>query len=108
MPSTKWSAKRKRQYEHIKEGVLRRGESGSLAEEIAARSVNKERAEHGESITGSASSVDDIASGRQDGISSHEGTGWRTLAQLRDEAGQRGINWRSSMNKPQLLQALQR
>ena len=64
MPSTQWSAKRKRQYQHIKDSVLARGQSEPLAEEIAARTVNKERAQHGESVEASASSVNDMPAGR--------------------------------------------
>ena len=106
MPSTVWSAKRERQYQHIKASVLARGESVSLAEEIAARTVNKERAQHGESREASASSVNDIRSGRRGGLRSHTGAGGRTLAQLRNEASQRGIKGRSRMKKAQLEHAL--
>ena len=106
MPSTEWSAKRKRQYEHIKDSVLARGESKLLAEEIAARTVNKERAQHGESETGSASSANDISSSRRGGRRSHQGAAGRTAAQLRNEAKQRGIKGRSTMNKAALQQAL--
>ena len=106
MPSTEWSAKRKRQYEHIKDSVLARGESEPLAEEIAARTVNKERAQHGESVTASASSVNDISSSRRGGLRSHQGTAGRTVAQLRNEATQRGIKGRSAMNKAALELAL--
>ncbi len=107
MPSTEWSAKRKRHYQHIKESVLARGESEPLAEEIAARTVNKERARHGESVEVSASSINDISSSRRGGLRSHTGAGGRTVAQLRNEAKQRGIVGRSSMKKAQLEQALE-
>ena len=106
MPSTVWSAKRKRQYQHIKDSVLARGESVPLAEEIAARTVNKERAQHGESMDASASSVNDIPAGRRGGLRSHTGAEGRTVAQLRNEAGQRGIKGRSRMKKAQLVNAL--
>jgi plasmid stabilization system protein ParE len=108
MPSTIWSAKRERQYQHIKESLLARGESLEIAEEIAARTVNKERARHGESLTASVSSINDLSSGRRGGLRSHRGPGGRTLAQLRNEAKQRGIVGRSRMNKAQLEQALTR
>ena len=84
MPSTEWSGKRKRQYQHMKDSVLARGQSEPLAEEIAARSVNKERAQHGESEKASASSVNDAPAGRRGGLWSHRGAGGRTVAQLRN------------------------
>ena len=108
MPTTEWSTKRKRQYQHIKDSVLERGESEPLAEEIAARTVNKERAQHGESMEASASSVNDLSAGRRGGLRSHTGAAGRTVAQLRNEASQRGIKGRSRMNKAQLEQALKR
>ena len=108
MPSPDWSTKRKRQYQHIKDSVLARGESLPLAEEIAARTVNKERAQHGESMEASASSVNDVSAGRRGGLRSHTGAAGRTLAQLRNEASQRGIKGRSRMNKAQLELALKR
>ena len=106
MPTKAWSAKRERQYEHIKESLLKRGEDVPLAEEIAARTVNKERARHGEAEEVSASSINDISSGRRGGLRSHSGPGGRTLAQLRNEASQHGIKGRSRMNKAQLEEAL--
>jgi hypothetical protein len=108
MPQKAWSAKRERQYVHIKESLLDRGKPQPLAEEIAARVVNKERAQHGESVEASASSLSDISSGRRGGLRSHKGPGGRTLLQLRNEARQRGLKGRSKMNKAQLESALTR
>ena len=106
MPRTTWSAKRERQYVHIKDSLLDQGKPEPLAEEIAARVVNKERAQHGESVTASASSLDDMPAGRRGGLRSHSCAGGRTLMQLRNEARQRGLKGRSSMNKAQLEKAL--
>ena len=108
MPQPAWSAKRERQYEHIKEGVLERGESEDTAEEIAARTVNKERARAGEARTSSRSSTDDISSGRRGGLRSHQGPGGRTRDQLYNEARQKNIKGRSKMNKAQLERAVGR
>jgi plasmid stabilization system protein ParE len=108
MPQNSWSAKRERQYAHIKDSLLERGVGEQVAEEIAARTVNKERAQHGESEQASASSINDMSAGRRGGLRSHLGAGGRTLAQLRNEARQRGVTGRSRMNKAQLEQALQR
>lgn len=108
MPQRAWSAKRERQYRHIKEGVLERGESNDVAEEIAARTVNKERARHGEARESSRSSTHDISSSRRGGLRSHSGPGGRTYAQLYSEAKRRGIRGRSQMNKAQLQRALSR
>lgn len=108
MPKQSWSAKRERQYEHIKDSLLKRCEREPLAEEIAARTVNKERARHGEAEQVSASSINDISSGRRGGLRSHSGAGGRTLLQLRNEARQRAIKGRSRMNKAQLEKALER
>ena len=106
MPNTNWSAKRERQYAHIKDGLLKSGKAESLAQEIAARVVNKERAQHGESVTASTSSVNDISAARRGGLRSHQGAGGRTLLQLRNEARQRGLKGRSMMNKAKLEAAL--
>lgn len=106
MPQKAWSAKRERQYAHIKQSQLERGKAEPLAEEIAARVVNKERAQHGESQTASASSLHDMPAGRRGGLRSHRGAGGRTLLQLRNEARQRGLKGRSTMNKAQLEEAL--
>ncbi len=108
MPQQAWSAKRERQYEHIKAGLKERGDSEEQAEEIAARTVNKERARAGEAQTSSRSSTDDISSSRRGGLRSHSGPGGRTRDQLYNEARQRGIKGRSTMNKAQLERALAR
>jgi plasmid stabilization system protein ParE len=82
MPGQRWSTKRERQYDHIKEGLLERGDSENLAEEIAARTVNKDRARAGESERSSRTSIDDNSSERRGGLRSHRGTGGRTRDQL--------------------------
>ena len=108
MPQRAWSQERERQYEHIKEGLLERGRSEDTAEEIAARTVNKERARDGEAKTASRTSTDDISSGRRGGLRSHKGSGGRTYDQLYNEARQRGVKGRSRMNKRELERALSR
>ncbi|MFI5636474.1 plasmid stabilization protein [Streptomyces goshikiensis] len=100
------SPKRERQYEHIKESAERRGESEERAEEIAARTVNKERARAGESKTASKQSLDDMSSSRRGGLHSHSGARGPTYDQLYAEARRRGIHGRSDMNKAQLERAL--
>ncbi|GAA4587165.1 hypothetical protein GCM10023194_35310 [Planotetraspora phitsanulokensis] len=100
------SPKRERQYEHIKDSVKKRGKSEKVAEEIAARTVNKERARAGESRTASRTSVDDISSSRRGGLRSHSGAGGRTKEQLYAEARRRNIKGRSAMSKAQLEKAL--
>jgi hypothetical protein len=102
------NAKRERQYKHIKASVKQRGESTARAEEIAARTVNKERARAGESRTASRSSIDDVSSGHRGGKRSHTGAQGRTKAQLYNEAKQRNIQGRSSMTKAELERALSR
>jgi len=108
MPQAAWSPKRDRQYEHIKEGLLDRGSSEDKAEEIAARTVNKERARAGEARQRSRSSIDDISSSRRGGLRSHRGSGGRTYDQLRNEAREHGIKGRSKMSKAELERALAR
>ena len=108
MPQPAWSDKRERQYEHIKDGLLERGRSEDTAEEIAARTVNKERARHGEARQSSRSSTDDISSGRRGGLRSHEGSGGRTRDQLYNEAKHKRIKGRSKMNKAELARAVGR
>ena len=106
MPQRAWSKKRERQYEHIKEGLEDSGRSEDTAEEIAARTVNKERARAGEARESSKTSTDDISSGRRGGLRSHRGPGGRTRDQLYEEARQRGIKGRSKMSKAELERAL--
>ena len=106
MPQKAWSAKRERQYSHIKDSLLEGGKPVALADEIAARVGNKERAQLGESVTTSASSIKDMSAGRRDGLRSHQGPGGRTVLQLRNESRQHGLKGRSAMNKAQLDAAL--
>jgi hypothetical protein len=108
MPQRAWNDKRERQYEHIKEGLRERGETEDVAEEIAARTVNKERARSGEARTSSRSSTDDISSGRRGGLRSHSGPGGRTKEQLYNEAKKKNIRGRSRMTKAQLERAVGR
>jgi len=109
MPQQAWSAKRERQYEHIKEGLEERGSSEKKAEEIAARTVNKERARHGEARESSKLSRSDISSGRRGGLrSGTDRAKGRTRDQLYNEARDMGIEGRSKMNKAQLQRAVDR
>jgi hypothetical protein len=104
----KKGTKRARQYEHVKESEKKAGRSEERAEEIAARTVNKERARSGESRTRSRSSVKDISSGRRGGKRSGSGPGGRTREQLYNDAKKLNIEGRSRMNKKQLLAAVNR
>ena len=108
MPQQAWNKKRERQYEHIKGGLEEHGRSEDEAEEIAARTVNKERARKGEAKQKSRTSVRDISSGRRGGLRSHKGPGGRTKEQLYNEAKRKGIEGRSKMNKKQLERAVGR
>jgi len=100
------SPKRERQYEHIKDSERERGVSEKRATEIAARTVNKERARSGESRTASRTSTQDVSSSRRGGLRSHSGAGGRTRDQLYAEARRRGVKGRSKMTKAQLEKAL--
>jgi hypothetical protein len=108
VPQRVWNHKRERQYEHIKESLEAQGRAGDLAEEIAARTVNKARARSGESTTASRSSIDDISSARRGGRRSHRGPGGRTYRQLYNEARDEGVKGRSKMSKAELERALSR
>ncbi len=108
MPQQAWSKKRERQYEHIKEGLEDRGRGEDEAEEIAARTVNKERARSGESEQASRTSTDDISSSRRGGLRSHQGSGGRTKAQLYQEARDQNVKGRSSMSRAELERAVGR
>ena len=103
MPERAWTPKRERQYEHIRDGLLDRGRT----EEIAARTVNKERARAGEAREPSRSSLEDISSGRRGGLRSHGGARGRTYDQLYNEAREKGIRGRSWMSKAELLRAVE-
>jgi hypothetical protein len=108
VPQQAWSSKRERQYQHIKEGLQDRGRSEDTAEEIAARTVNKERARAGESRTSSRTSTEDISSSRRGGLRSHTGGGGRTKAQLYQEARKKNVKGRSAMTKAELERAVGR
>jgi len=107
MPQKAWSNKRERQYEHIKESELEQGRSSKRAKEIAARTVNKERARSGEAREASRTSRRDMSSSRRGGQRS--GTNrpkGRTKEQLYNEARRMNIRGRSRMNKQQLQRAV--
>ena len=107
MPQQAWSNKRERQYEHIKESEQRQGRSTKRAKEIAARTVNKERARSGEARESSRTSRRDISSGRRGGLrSGRGGPRGRTKEQLYNEAKRMNIEGRSKMNTAQLQRAV--
>ena len=103
-----WSSKRERQYQHIKAGAKDQGASTKRAEEIAARTVNKTRAQSGESRTASRTSIKDVSPQHRGGKRSGKGPGGPTKAQLYNEARQRNIHGRSTMTKKELQKALGR
>ena len=108
-PGVKKGTKRARQYEHIKAALVDQGRSEDTAEEIAARTVNKERARRGESRTASKLSTQDISSGRRGGLRSHRASPrGRTRDQLYEEARRKGIEGRSKMSKAELERAVGR
>jgi hypothetical protein len=108
MPQQAWSKKRERQYEHVKEGLEERGTGEDKAEEIAARTVNKERARAGEARQRSRTSTKDMSSSRRGGLRSHEGSGGRTRDQLYEEAKKKNVKGRSTMSKAELERAVGR
>ena len=108
MPQRAWNRKRERQYEHVKEGLEQRGRPEDVAEEIAARTVNKERARTGEARQASRTSTQDISPGRRGGMRSHRGPGGRTRDQLYEEAKRKNIKGRSKMTKRELERAVGR
>jgi plasmid stabilization system protein ParE len=109
MPPKAWNAKRERQYEHIKDSLEDRGTSEDKAEEIAARTVNKERARAGEAKTSSRLSRTDMSSSRRGGLrSGTRRAKGRTRDQLYEEAKRMGIEGRSKMTKEQLQRAVDR
>ncbi|MDT4935878.1 MAG: hypothetical protein QOK11_3770 [Pseudonocardiales bacterium] len=108
MPQQTWSKKRERQYEHIEQGLEERGRDEKVAKEIAARTVNKERARSGEAEQASRTSTQDISSSRRGGLRSHSGSAGRTRDQLYAEAKNKNVPGRSKMTKAQLEKAVGR
>jgi hypothetical protein len=106
MPQQAWSDKRERQYEHIKEAATERGTGEERAEEIAARTVNKNRARAGESDQASRTSTEDLSPQRRGGRRSHSGSAGRTKEQLYQDAKRHGVKGRSTMSKAELERAL--
>lgn len=108
VPDKAWNSKRERQYAHIKDGLTDRGRAEDEAAEIAARTVNKERARSGEAEQASATSTDDLSSARRGGLRSHSGAQGRTRDQLYAEARKKNVRGRSTMTKAQLERAVGR
>lgn len=106
MPQEQWSDKRERQYEHIKESQEDRGVPPKRAKEIAARTVNKNRAQTGESKQASRTSTKDVSPQHRGGKRSHSGSAGRTKEQLYQDAKRKGIKGRSNMSKSELEKAL--
>ena len=108
MPQQHWTEKEERQYKHIRDGAQERGTDRDRAEEIAARTVNKERARKGKTKTASRTSTEDMSSSRRGGLRSHSGPKGRTKDQLYQEARRKNIEGRSKMTKAELERALKR
>jgi hypothetical protein len=106
VPQQAWSDKRERQYEHVKESAEKRGTDEGRAEEIAARTVNKNRAQSGESKQASRTSTHDQSPQRRGGRRSHSGAQGRTRDQLYQDAKRKGVKGRSRMTKAQLEKAV--
>ena len=106
MPRAEWTDKQDRKYEHIKESAKERGASTKRAKEIAARTIQKERARKGQTKSSSKLSRTDLSSSRRGGLRSHGGPRGRTRDQLYNEAKKLGVRGRSSMNKDQLRRAV--
>ena len=106
MPQQAWSKERERQYEHVKESAQRRGDGEDRAEEIAARTVNKNRAQAGESRQASRTSTDEVSPQHRGGRRAHTGAQGRTRAQLYEDARRQHVKGRSMMTKAQLQDAL--
>ena len=102
-----WSKKRERQYQHVKDSVLERGADEGEAEEIAARTVNKTRAQQGESEEASRTSLEDKSPSERGGERSHSGAKGRTKEQLYEDARRQGVEGRSTMTKDELEDALE-
>ena len=108
MPQQAWGRKRERQYEKVKQSQEEQGRSEDTAEEIAARTVNKQRAQSGESRQRSRTATKDVSPGHRGGKRSGHGPGGRTKAQLYEDAKRKGVEGRSNMNKSQLETAVGR
>ena len=108
MPQKQWSNKRERQYQHILDSEREQGKSEGVAKEIAARTVNKVRAQGGEARQSSRTSTEDMAPSKRAGQRSHSAAQGRTRAQLYEEARRKGIAGRSKMSKSALEEALKR
>lgn len=102
-----WSAKRERQYQHVKDSVQEQGRSEGTAEEIAARTVNKTRAQEGEAAESSKTSTQDKSPSERGGEHSHEGPQGRSRDQLYEDARRQGVEGRSSMTKDELEDAVE-